>query len=82
MKDVSKKCFFDVLNDSLDKYNSKYHGTIKMKLIDVKPDSYAKYSVESNEKDPKFKVAGDVRISKYKNIFAKGYDPTWSEEVY
>ena len=52
-----------------------------MKLIDVKPDSYSKCSVESNEKDPKFQVAGHVRISKYKNIFDKGYAPAWSEEV-
>ena len=43
-----------------------------MKPIDVKCDSYPKYSVESNEKDPKFQVGDSVRISKYKNIFAKG----------
>ena len=43
-----------------------------MKPIDVKPDSYAEYSVESNEKNPKFQVSDHVRISKYKNIFAKG----------
>ena len=53
-----------------------------MKLIDVKPDSYAKQSPKSNEKNPTFKFAGHVRISKYKNIFAKGYAPTWSEEVF
>ena len=33
-------------------------------------------------KDPKFKVGDHVRISKYKNIFAKGYMPNWSEEVF
>ena len=33
-------------------------------------------------KDPKFKVGDNVRISKYKNIFAKGYTPNWSEEVF
>ena len=43
-----------------------------MKPVDVKPDSYAKYNVDSNEKDPKFQVGGHVRIWKYKNIFAKG----------
>ena len=32
-----------------------------------------------NKKDPKFKVSDHVRISKYKNIFAKGYTPNWSE---
>ena len=58
--------------------NNTYHQTIKMKPIDVKPDSYAEYSVDSNEKDPKFKVGDNVRISKYKNIFAKGYASNWS----
>ena len=46
-----------------------------MKLIDVKSDSYAEYNVDSNEKDPKFKAGDHVRISKYKNIFTKGYAP-------
>ena len=53
-----------------------------MKPIDVKSDSFAEYNEESNEKDPKFKVGGHVRISKYKNIFAKGYAPNWSEEIF
>ena len=53
-------------------YNT-YHKTIKMKPIDVKSDSFAEYSEESNEKDPKFKVNDHVRISKCKNIFAKAY---------
>ena len=47
--------------------------------MDVKSDSYAKYNEDSNKKDPKFKVDDHVRISKYKNIFAKGYAPNWSE---
>ena len=34
------------------------------------------------KKDPKFKVGDYVRISKYKNIFAKGYAPNWSEELF
>ena len=53
-----------------------------MKLIDVKSDSFAEYKEESNEKDPKFKVGNHVRISKYKNIFARGYTPNWSEEIF
>ena len=53
-----------------------------MKPIDVKSDSFAEYNEESNEKDPKFKVKVHVRISKYKNIFAKGYAPNWSEEIF
>ena len=43
---------------------------------------YAKYNEDFNKKDPKFKVVDHARISKYKNIFAKGYAPNWSEEVF
>ena len=53
-----------------------------MKPIEVKSNSYAEYNVDSDEKDPKFKVGDHVRISKYKNIFAKRYTPNWSEEVF
>ena len=66
----------------LSKYNNTIHRTIKTKPIDVTGDSYAKYNENSNKKDPKFKVGDHVRISKYKNIFAKGYTPNWSEEVF
>ena len=53
-----------------------------MKPTDVKPDSYAECSGDSNEKGPKFKVGDHVRRSKYKNTFAKGHAPNWSEEVF
>ena len=53
-----------------------------MKPIDITDDSYAEYNEDFNKKDPKFKVGDHVRISKYKNIFAKGYAPNWSEEVF
>ena len=57
--------------------------TIKMKPIDVNlPTSFAEYNEESNEKDPKFKEGDHVRISKYKNIFDKGYAPNWSGEMF
>ena len=79
---VPKNFYFDFLDDIADKYNNTYHRTIKMKPIDVKSDSYAEYNVDSNEKDPKFQVGDHVRISKYKNIFAKGYTPNWSEDVF
>ena len=59
-----------------------YHSTIKTKPIDVKSNCYAEYNVDSNDKDHKFQVGDHVRISKYKNIFAKGYAPNWSEEVF
>ena len=53
-----------------------------MKPIDVTNNSFAEHNEESNKKDPKFKVGGHVRSSKYKNIFAKGYSPNWSKEVF
>ena len=54
----------------------------KMKPADLTSDSYAEYNKDSNEKDPKFKVGDLVRISKYKNIFARRYTQNWSEEVF
>ena len=82
MTAVSKNVYFDVLDDFANKYNNTVHRTIKMKPIDVTSDSYAEYNEDFNKKDPKFKVGDHVRISKYKNIFAKGYTPNWSEEVF
>ena len=79
---ISKNVYFNVLNYIVDKYNSTYHKTIKMKPIDVKNDSFAEYNEESNEKYPKFKVNDHVRISKYKNTFAKGYTPNCIEEIF
>ena len=82
MTAISKKIYFDVLDDIVDKYNHTYHRTIKMKPINVGDDSFAEYNEESNEKVPKCKIGDHVRISKYKNIFAKGYAPNWSEEIF
>ena len=82
MTAVSKNVYFDVLDDIVQKYNTRVHRTIKMKPIDVTSNFYTEYNEDSNEKDPKFKVGDHVRISKYKNIFAKGYTPNWSEEVF
>ena len=73
MTAVSKSVYFDVLDDIVNKYNNTIHRTVIMKSIDVISDSYAKYNGDSNEKDPKFKAGDHVRISKYKNIFAKEY---------
>ena len=65
----------------VDEYNNTYHRTIKIKPVDVKDSRYIDFKKEVNDKDPKFKVGDHVRISKYKNVFAKGYTPNWSEEV-
>ena len=61
---------------------TQFINLFKMKPIDVTGDSYAEYDENCNKKDPKFKVGDNVRISKYKNIFAKGYTPNWSEEAF
>ena len=82
MAAVSKSVYFDVLDDIVHKHNNTIYRTIKMKPIDVTSDSYAECNEDSNEKDTKFKIGDHVRISKYKNIFAKGYTPNWSEEVF
>ena len=82
MTSISKNAYFDVLDNIVDKYNNTYHYTIKMKPIDVKNNNFTKYNEESNEKDLKFKIDNHVRISKYKNIFSKGYSPNWSEEIF
>ena len=81
MAAVSKNVYFDVLKDVLDKYNYTVHRSIKMKPIDITPDSYTEHNEGSKEKDPKFKVGYHVRISEYKNIFAKGYTQNWSKLV-
>ena len=72
MAAVSKNVYFDALNHIVNKYNNTNPRTI----------TYAEYNEDSNEKDPKFKVGDRVRISKYKNIFSKGYTQNWSEEIF
>ena len=81
MAGISKNVYFDVLDDIVDKCNNTVDKTIKIKPIDVTGDSYAEYNEDVNKKDPKFKIGDRVRISKYKNNFAKGYAPNWLEEV-
>ena len=53
-----------------------------MKPVDVKSNSYIDSSKEIDNENPKFKIGDTVWISKYKNIFAKGYYPNWSEESF
>ena len=82
MTAVSKNVYIDKLDDIVNENNNTYHRTIKMKPIEVKDNTYIDSIKEVNDKDPKFKVGDHVRISKYKNIFAKGYSPNWSGEVF
>ena len=73
MTAVSKNVYIDKLDDIVNEYNNTYHRTIKMKPIEVKDNTYIDYIKEVNHKDSKFKVGDHVRMSKYKNYFAKEY---------
>ena len=75
MTAISKIVYIDKLDDIVNEYNNTYHRTIKVKPVDVKDNTYIDFEKEVNDRDPKFKVNDHVRISKYKNIFAKGYMP-------
>ena len=66
----------------VNKYSNTVHRTIKLKPIHVTSDSYAEYNEDSSEKDPKLKTDDRDRISKHKNIFAKGYTQNWLKEVF
>ena len=81
MTSISKNVYIDKLDDIVNKYNNTYR-TVKMKPVDVKDNTYIDSSKEVDDKDPKFKVVDHVRISKCKNIFAKGYTPNWSKEIF
>ena len=81
MTAAGKNIYYDVLNDVVNKYNNTKHSTIKMKPIDVKNNKRV-YNDEHNKEDSRFKVGDTVRISKLKNIFAKGYSPNWSTEIF
>ena len=82
MTATGKNVYYDVLDDVVNKYNNTKHNTIKMKPIDVEDNNKRVYIDEHNEKDSRFKVSDRVRISKFKNIFAKGYAPNWSSEIF
>ena len=82
MTAMSKNVYIDELDDIVGEYNNTYHRIIKRKPVDVKDNTYIDFKKEVKDKDPKFKVDDHVRISKYKNILAKGYTPNWSEEVF
>ena len=76
MTAASKNIYFDVLDDIVNKYNNTVHRTIKMKPIQVRDDYYAEYNedsmeLQSNKKDPQFKVGDYVRISKKKAFLLK-----------
>ena len=82
MTSVSKKVYIDKLDDIVDEYNNTHHRTITMKPADAQSFNYIECNPNSSDNGPKFQVSGHVRISKYKNIFAKGYTPKWFEEAF
>ena len=79
MTAIQQDIHFDVLDDIVNKFNNTVDRTIKIKAIDFTSASYAEYNEDSNKKGPKFKIGDHVRVSKYKNVFAKRYAPNWSE---
>ena len=81
MYTTGKNVYYDVLDDVVNKYNNTKHSTVKMKPIDV-GDNKRVYIDEHNRNSARFNVDDRVRISKFKNIFAKGYTPNWSSEIF
>ena len=82
MTSVSKNVYIDKLDDTVSEHNNTYHRTITMKPIDLQDNTYIDFEKKVNDRDPRFKVGDHVRISNFKNIFAKRYTPNWSEEVF
>ena len=88
---TGKSVYYDVLDDVVNEYNNTKHSTIKMKPKDVKNDTTKLSAIarnkrvyidEYNKKSARYNVGDRVRISKFKNIFAKGYTPNWSREIF
>ena len=79
---MSKNVYIDKLDDMANNYNNTYHSTIKKKPVDVENNTYIDFKNDVNDVDPKFKAGDHIRISKYKNIFAKGYMRNWYEEIF
>ena len=69
------------MNNLSDEYNNIYHHSTGKWTIHA--DYYVLVKeIESSHKAPKFKVRDRVRITKYKNIFSKGYNKNWSKEIF
>ena len=79
---MSKNVYIDKLDDIVGEYHNTYHRTIKMKPVDVKDNTHIDFEKEFNDKNRKFKIGDHVKISKYKNIFTKGYTKNWSENLF
>ena len=75
------KSYLPYLNKLIDKYNNTYHHSIGEKPINADYSALTK-KIKTNHKAPKFKVNDRVRITKYKNIFSKGYTENLSREIF
>ena len=82
MTSILENVCIDKLDDIVNKYYNTYHKTTKMKPVAINPSMYIDFNKENNKEGYKFNVGDIVRISKHKSIFAKGYIPNWSEEVF
>ena len=82
MTSTSKDVYIDKLDEIVNNHNNTYHGTIKINPVDLNPSMYIDFNKENNKEGRTLIVGDSVSISKYKNIFAKGYVPNWSEEVF
>ena len=82
MTSMSKSVYIDKLDDIVNKHNNTYHRVNKRKPVNVKSSTNIDFNKENNKESPKFKIGDNVRISKYKSIFGKGYILNWIEEVF
>ena len=82
MTSISKIVYIDKLDEIVNKYNNAYHGTIKMKPVDIKPSTCIESTKDINYQDPKFKIGDIVRILEYKNVLTKGFVPIRSKDVF
>ena len=64
MTSISENVYINILDDIVNEYNNKYHGTIKMKPVAVKENTYINIGKEVNDKDLKLQVGDHVSISK------------------
>ena len=74
-ENLNKNMYIDKSDDIVNQYNNAYHRTIKMKLVDESSRKYIDFNVKNNSKDSNLEIGDHVGISKYKNIFARGYAP-------
>ena len=76
----SKSCI-PHLNKLMDQYNNTYHHSFNKILINVDYSALTG-KIEITPRALKLKVNGRVRITKYKNIFSKGYTEKCSREIF